>query len=142
MRGGFVPGPLGGLSLKCKPDSQHFLSCTQDLQAPLSPLSPRSPLVIQVSEPSALLWLRLWTEVLPLQSVQGVGRGTKSPAGVGCGLRLPAGVCSVTGVKRLFLPCKYSAHWSPPTPTVELNSIWISVKYIKKKRGPRKVRIK
>lgn len=80
--------------------------------------------------------------MLPLQSIQGVGRGTKPPAGVGCGLRLPAGVCSVTGVKRLFLPCKYSAHWSPPTPTVELNSIWISVKYIKKKRGPRKVRIK
>lgn len=27
----FVPGPMGGLSLKCKPNSQRFLSCIQDL---------------------------------------------------------------------------------------------------------------
>lgn len=27
----FVPGPMGGLSLKCKPNSQRFLSSTTNL---------------------------------------------------------------------------------------------------------------
>lgn len=36
VRGSFVPGPVGGLSLKCKPDSQYFLSYTKDLQVLLT----------------------------------------------------------------------------------------------------------
>lgn len=38
----FVPSPVGGLSLNCTPNSQHFLSCTRD-QATVGLWSFRSP---------------------------------------------------------------------------------------------------